>query len=535
MKKQLLHIVTTVTLLSLPNINFAQAPTLGTAADFVLFTTVGAVTNNGISQITGNVGTNSGASTFFGNVNGVMHDQDGASLTCSGDVLNAYNQLNSAVSTFTLAPALGGGATINPGVNYVPAAATLTGDMILDGLGSSSSVFIFQIQGPFSTAANSKIKLKNGALACNVFWKVEGLVSMASGTTMRGTVIANNSAISMNTGDTLEGRALSTSGAVSVDGVLAYTPAGCGAPMLTGPVAPNLGSTICYALFSANGPVTNSGNTYATGDVGTNVGLTSGYNPLFISGMIHPIPDGSTAACATDLGNVYTYLNGITHDIELLYPPQFGMNLVLTPHTYLLGGATTFTDTLYLNAQGNVNAVFLIKINGALSTSTFSKIIPINGTQAKNVFWKIDGAVSINDFSSFMGTIICNNGALAINKGSTLAGRALTTSGALTTDSINVTTPPGCLTGIASLNPSAPSVSFAPNPFSNQISLTVDQASVNNSSELRVYDVLGTLVLSMVITEKNTLIETNLPSGIYSYKVVGKNGTAQSGKLVSQQ
>ena len=55
-------------------------------------------------------------------------------------------------------------------------------------------------------------------MACNVFWKVEGLVSMSSGTTMRGTIIANNAAIEMNTGDTLEGRALSTTGAVTVAG-----------------------------------------------------------------------------------------------------------------------------------------------------------------------------------------------------------------------------------------------------------------------------------------------------------------------------
>ena len=79
-------------------------------------------------------------------------------------------------------------------------------------------------------------------MACNVFWKVEGLVSLAAGTFMRGTIIANNAAINLSTGDTLEGRALTTNGAVSVDGVLTYTPIGCGSPVLTGPKAPALGS-----------------------------------------------------------------------------------------------------------------------------------------------------------------------------------------------------------------------------------------------------------------------------------------------------
>ena len=99
MKTQLLKTLTAVILFLIPNVNFGQAPTLGTAADFVLFSTNGAVTNSGISQLTGNVGTNNGSSTFFGNVNGVMHDQDGTSGKCAADLLTAYNQLNSTIPT----------------------------------------------------------------------------------------------------------------------------------------------------------------------------------------------------------------------------------------------------------------------------------------------------------------------------------------------------------------------------------------------------------------------------------------------------
>jgi hypothetical protein len=130
-------------------------------------------------------------------------------------------------------------------------------------------------------------------------------------------------------------------------------------------------------------------------------------------------------------------------DIELLYPAQFGNNLVLTPHTYVLNGAVSFTDTLYLNALGNPDAVFVIKIYGALSTSTFSNVILMNGTQAKNVYWKVDGAVEINDSSVFNGNII-SAGAIALNYHSALNGRALTIVGALTTAAITAIMPPGC-------------------------------------------------------------------------------------------
>jgi hypothetical protein len=445
METHLFKALTAVFLFLIPILNFAQAPPLGTAANFVLFSTVGAVGNTGISQITGNVGTNSGAITGFGNVNGQMHTGDGVTGLCAADLLIAYNFLNSAVPTFSLAPALGNGQTLTAGVYSISGAATLNLDLFLDGQGNPNAVFIFKIQGTFSAFANSNVHLINGALACNVFWKIEGLVSMAAGTTMRGTVIANNAAINMNAGGTLEGRALSTAGAVNVDGVLAYTPVGCGSPVLTGPTAPAMGTAACYALFSSNGQVSNAGTTYVIGDIGTNGGLTTGFNPLFVTGTIHPNPDLSTGAAATDLGIAYTYLNALPYDIELLYPAQFGNNLVLTPHTYLLNAATTLTDNLYLNAMGNADAVFIIKIYGALSTSVYSKVLLINGTQAKNVYWLVSGAVSINDYSVFRGSIICNNGAMLLATGVTLEGRALTTTGALGTTAITAIMPPnGC-------------------------------------------------------------------------------------------
>lgn len=444
MKSKLVNTLTAFILLLIPGLNFGQAPALGTAANFELFTSVGAVSNTGISHITGHVGTNSGSSTGFGNVNGVMHDNDGASALCSADLTLAYNQLNSTVPTFFPAPLLGNGQILNAGVYSIASPATLNLDLTLDGQGNPAAVFIFQIQGAFSTNANAKVKLINGALACNVFWKIEGLVSMAPATTMRGTIVANNAAINMSTNDTLEGRALSTAGAITIDGTLAYTPIGCGSPVLTGAIAPLMGETACYTLFSSIGPVTNAGVTNVTGDIGSDNGTTTGFNPLLVVGAIHGTPDGSTALCSADLINVYNYLNTLPYDIELLYPAQFGNNLVLTPHTYLMTSAATFTDTLYLNAEGNPNAVFVIQINGALSTSTYSKVNLINGAQAKNVFWKVEGAVSINDYSVFRGTIICNNGAISLTNGVYLDGRALTTTGAVNTAAITAIMPPGC-------------------------------------------------------------------------------------------
>ena len=542
MKTSLFNVLVAVILLIIPTFIFAQSPTLGTVSNFVLFSSNGAVSNTGISHLTGNVGTNNGSSTGFGNVNGVMHDNDGASAQCMADLLTAYSQLNTAIPTYFIAPLLGNGDTLVAGVYFIAAATSLNLELTLNAQGDPNAVFIFQIQGPLSTNASSKINLINGAMACNVFWKVEGLVSMASGTSMKGTIIANNAAIIMNTGDTLEGRALSTAGAITIDGVLAYTPIGCGSAVLTGPVAPTLGAAACYAIYSTNGAVYNSGITYITGDVGSNNGSATGFNPLFVTGAIHPIPDGSTAQCAIDLLSAYNYIDTLPYDIELLYPAQFGNSLVLTPHTYRMNGAATFTDTIFINAQGNANAVFVIQINGAITTSTYSNVVLMNGAQSKNVYWKVEGAVNINNYSIFRGTIICNNGALgAFNTGVTLDGRSLTTTGAVTTTAINAIAPNipsncGAL-GITTLYVAKTNkaVVIYPNPFNTYIDITVNDASIYNNFYLTIYNILGDVVINKTINKRLSTIETNdFPKGIYFYKLVGDDKSIHSGKLISK-
>ncbi|HXU26477.1 MAG TPA: ice-binding family protein, partial [Bacteroidia bacterium] len=197
-------------------------------------------------------------------------------------------------------------------------------------------------------------------------------------------------------------------------------------------------------------------------------------------------------------------------------------------------------DTLYLDAQGNANGVFVIKMNGALSTSTYSKVILINGAQSKNVYWKIEGAVGINNYSIFRGTIVCHNGALgALNTGVTLDGRALTTTGALTTTALSAvvpTLPSNCGTvDIKSFNGMNEVVTIYPNPFNTSIS--INNISQSNNIELKIYNVLGAEIMSKIITIQSTTLETsNLSTGIYYYKILDNtNKVIQSGKLIAQQ
>lgn len=537
MNKNLLFTLFAAALLALPIQGTAQAPVLGTTADFALFSANGAVTNTGLSQLTGNVGTNNGSSTNFGNVDGVMHDADGATAIAAAELILAYNELDAAIPTFFPSSLLGNGQELDPGIYSIPSGASLDNTLTLNGQGDANSVFIFQIEGAFSSGAQAQVVLTNGALACNVFWKIEGLVDLATNTSLKGTIIANNAAIVLSTGVTIEGRAFSTTGAITVASVTVTMPRGCGSIDPIGPIAPQLNSVACYTVFSGNGSVTNDGETFVTGDVGTNVGLTTGFEAQNITGTIHSNPDVSTAQCAEDLNMVYTYLNVLPTDIELLYPASFGNELVLTPHTYIMNAATVLNDKVYLNALGNADAVFVIKINGALSTSTYAAVELINGAQAQNVYWKVDGAVSLNDYCDFKGTLICNNGAMILNLGSTIEGRALSTSGGVSTFGINATATPGCTllageTFSATVNTPA---RFYPNPFSNTLNVVLNPQVYSKQSELSIYNSVGAIVLQQTLVDEMSTIATDFSTGIYFYKIVSDNGSVQSGKLISKQ
>ncbi|MDP3461614.1 MAG: ice-binding family protein, partial [Bacteroidales bacterium] len=454
MKKTLQYALTAAILLLMPIITLSQiAPDLGVASTFVLFTSSGAVTNVGISQITGNVGSNSGPVTGFGNVNGQMHSGDAVTDAARFDLNIAYNSLGGQAATEFPGIALGGGQVLTPAVFGVPTISVLSGILTLDGLGDPDACFIFQMNGAFSADPGASIELVNGTQACNVFWKVEGAVTLASDVVFKGNLIVNG-AISLTTDDDLEGRALSMVGAVEVTTVSASTPIGCGSPILMGPLAPPLGATECFVLFTSVGAMTNTGITHVVGDIGTNNGPLAGFDPLLVNGTIHTPPDAATNQAASDIINLYTALNTLSCDIELMHPAQFGNGQILTPHVYCMDSATHLTGTIFLDAQGSPDAVFVIQINGALTTSTYSNVVLLGGAQSSNVYWKVEGAADISGYSIFRGTLVANNGAISMAYGDTLVGRALSTNGAITIHDGNISLPD--VLGIPIITPDGP-------------------------------------------------------------------------------
>jgi len=541
MKRKLLFILASAGILSLPKFTFGQAPNLGTAANYALFTTSGAVGNTGVSHITGDIGTNVGAITGFGNIDGVVNNANASATLCAADLSTAYNQLNTTAATAAHAAVLGNAEILTAGVYSIAAAGSAAATLSLDAQGDPNAVFIFKIGGAFTTAAATQVHLINGALACNVFWKVEGAIGLAAGTMMKGTLIANNAAASMAAGCKLEGRMFSTFGAVAIDQALVYLPLGCTTPSLTGPTSPSLATAACYALFSSNGAVTNTALTNVTGDIGTNVGVTSGFTASNVIGTIHTNPDISTATCVNDLLAAYNYLNALPSDIELLFPAQLGNKLVLTPHTYTLNTATILADTLYLNAQNNANAVFVIAVNGSLTVNASAKVVLQNGALSNNVYWLVKGDVLMNTNSKLVGSLVSNS-SIDLKPGVNINGRALTIAGTLTTNSITATIGSSCAvtataTGIYSFNGdnSLETISIYPNPFSTSLTIDLSHVSNSNNAQLIIYNVVGELVMTRSLGQTISKIETaDLAPGFYFYKVLSNEKILSSGRLISQ-
>lgn len=180
------------------------------------------ITNTGPTTISGNVGLSPGtAVTGFGSVtlnDGTIYVADGVSLEAQSQLTTLYNVLESRPTTVDrTGTVLGAGESISPGVYNFDTSAQVNGELTLDAGGDPDAVFIFNIGSTLTTASGSEIKLKNGAQAGNVYFRVGSSATLGTGSTLVGQIVALTS-ISLNTNAVIDcGAALARNGAVTLD------------------------------------------------------------------------------------------------------------------------------------------------------------------------------------------------------------------------------------------------------------------------------------------------------------------------------
>ena len=114
-----------------------------------------------------------------------------------------------------------GGHTLAAGTYAFTGAAHVTTDLTLDG--GVTAVWIFQVGGDLTLAANAHVRLTGGALASHVFWQVHGATTLAAMAHLEGVLLAET-AFTGAAGVSVHGRVLAKTFA-NVDGSTIVEPA----------------------------------------------------------------------------------------------------------------------------------------------------------------------------------------------------------------------------------------------------------------------------------------------------------------------
>jgi hypothetical protein len=202
----------------------ATSVSLGSARTFSVYAGA-AITNVGGSHLNGYVGVNpgtaiTGGETIFINPTetaSVTEIYKSTSKLALASIIAANGAITSQkITAHSDIAAELGGQTVCPGIYKSDAAFGLTGILTLDGNNDPNSVFIFITPAAFTSAAASKIILRNGANADNVYWQLGAAATLGASSFFKGTILAE-AAITAGAGVHIHGRLLSKSAAVTLD------------------------------------------------------------------------------------------------------------------------------------------------------------------------------------------------------------------------------------------------------------------------------------------------------------------------------
>jgi hypothetical protein len=221
-----------------------------------------------------------------------------------------------------------------------------------------------------------------------------------------------------------------------------------------------LGSSSNFAIL-ASAAITNIPTSIITGDVGltpdTGAGITGFSSPGScpeIVGRLYAV-NASGPACAlidaallsnakTDALAAFTNANNAVRGT----PTPISTNLAgLTLYPGLYASGTTIDlsagGSLTLDAQGDANAVFVIRSATAITTLSTSQVVLSGGAKASNVFWTAGSAITLGANSIMKGTLVAGT-AITLQTGANLEGRALNqgaAAAAISCDSCTITVP----------------------------------------------------------------------------------------------
>lgn len=206
----------------------------------------------------------------------------------------------------------------------------------------------------------------------------------------------------------------------------------------------DLGTAANFVVL-AGASVTSTGDTEVTGELGVWAGSSvTGFQgiapggPGIVHGSIHA-GDATAQIAQGDLTTAYNDAAGRTLAPVDISNADLGGS-TLGPGLYKTTGTLALTGTVTLDAQGDVNGVWIFQVASSLNTATGSQVVLSGGAKASNVFWQVGSSATLGTTTVFKGTIMANQ-SITIANGATLQGRALASIAAVTMDANTITIP----------------------------------------------------------------------------------------------
>ena len=201
-----------------------------------------------------------------------------------------------------------------------------------------------------------------------------------------------------------------------------------------GVATPAFAQDLSSFAILAGSTITNTGSTVITGSVGVSPGSAiTGFPP----GVVLPPyaiyqADAVSGQAQSDLTTAYNLLAGRPATADLTGQDLGGQTL--TAGVYNYSTSAQLTGTLTLDAQGDSNAVFIIKIGSTLTTASASSVQLINGAQGRNVYFQVGSSATLGTETTFAGKIFALT-SITLGTGADIAcGAALARNGAVTLD-----------------------------------------------------------------------------------------------------
>jgi hypothetical protein len=169
---------------------FAAVPALTSAAPYAVLAGPAVTLTN--SNVTGDVGAGQvgGVVTQTTSpVTGTIHQGDASAIAAYGDFLTAYDGLAIEPCNVTLTGNLSG-QILAPNVYCFDAAATVTGQLTLDG--PANGVWIFKVGSLGAgalTGTDFSVVMVNGGQPCNVYWWVAEAATLTT-SNLQGSLLA---------------------------------------------------------------------------------------------------------------------------------------------------------------------------------------------------------------------------------------------------------------------------------------------------------------------------------------------------------